>query len=205
VHASFGAHEVFADLLTPEGVLGNIKPDDQAQLDITRGQQVLLCLSQADVGQSVIVQLGVVLGVEAIEGTDALINRTASLKREGPGGVLVKIAKAQQDNRFDLPTIGLDTVKACQAAGLRGIAVEAGRSLCLERDAVIAAANAAGIFVIGLKIDKGNANADNQLFFLIAGEASGDLLGSTLIRALKRKILPRVSWVSAVHVCVPKV
>jgi hypothetical protein len=80
------------------------------------------------------------------------------LKRDGAGGVLVKIAKAQQDNRFDLPTIGTETVKACQIAGVRGIAVEAGRSLCLERDAVIAQANAAGIFVIGIKADKDHKN-----------------------------------------------
>lgn len=145
-----GAHEIFADMLTPRGVLGAVTPDAQAENDIRRGLEVVRTLGAADVGQAAVIQQGLVLAVEAIEGTDAMITRAALLKREGVGGVLVKLAKPQQDHRFDLPTIGTDTVKACQAAGLRGIAVEAERSLCLDRAAVIRAAEAAGIFIIGV-------------------------------------------------------
>jgi len=106
-----------------------------------------------DIGQAVVVQQGMVLGVEAIEGTDVLIERTASLRREGPGGVLVKLAKPQQDNRFDLPTAGPDTVERMKQAGLRGLAIQAGRSLLVERQKTVAMADEAGIFIIGLTLD----------------------------------------------------
>jgi DUF1009 family protein len=141
--------DVFKDLLTPAGQMGGIAPDEDAQKDIARGIDVAKALGQLDVGQSVIVQQGMVLGVEAIEGTDALIARAAGLKREGAGGVLIKIAKPQQDNRYDLPTIGPDTIAAMAKAGLRGVALEAGRSLLIEREKTIAAADAAGIFIVG--------------------------------------------------------
>lgn len=144
-----GVQDVFKDLLTPEGQLGKVAPDEDAQKDIVRGVDVAKALGQLDVGQAVIVQQGMVLGVEAIEGTDALIARAAGLKREGMGGVLIKIAKPQQDNRYDLPTIGPDTIAAMAKAGLRGVALEAGRSLLIEREKTIAAADAASIFIIG--------------------------------------------------------
>jgi DUF1009 family protein len=108
-------------------------------------------LGRLDAGQSVVVQQGIVLGVEAIEGTDELIRRSGALRREGPGGVLVKRAKPQQDDRFDLPAIGPDTVAAAVDAGLRGIAVQAGRSLIIDREATLQAADAAGLFVTGVE------------------------------------------------------
>jgi DUF1009 family protein len=148
-----GAHDVFADLLTPEGQLGTIVPDEDAQKDIARGIEVARMLGQLDVGQSVIVQQGIVLGVEAIEGTDALIARSVHLRREGPGGVLVKIAKPQQDNRYDLPTVGPDTITAAAKAGLGGIILEAGRSLLIAREKTIALADKAGIFITSLKLN----------------------------------------------------
>jgi len=98
-----------------------------------------------------VVQQGLVLGVEAIEGTDALIARAGYLRREGLGGVLVKLAKPQQDNRYDLPTIGADTITAAAQAGLCGIVIEAGRSFLVEREKTIMMADAAGIFVVGRK------------------------------------------------------
>jgi DUF1009 family protein len=97
----------------------------------------------------VVVQQGIVLGVEADEGTDALIERTATLSRKGPGGVLVKCRKPQQDSRVDLPSIGPGTVARARDAGLRGIAVEAGATLVIERAAVTREADAAGVFVFG--------------------------------------------------------
>jgi DUF1009 family protein len=96
------------------------------------------------------VQHGVVLGVEAIEGTDRLLERCASLRRDGPGGVLVKLAKPGQERRVDLPTIGVETIARCATAGLRGIAGEAGGTLIVDKDAVIAAADRAGLFLVGI-------------------------------------------------------
>lgn len=151
-----GAHEVFDGLLTPAGLLTDIGPDAQAEADIARGLDVARTLGVLDVGQSVVVQDGLVLGVEAIEGTDALIARAGSLARAGQGGVLVKLAKPQQDSRYDLPTIGPQTIRSLVAAGFAGLAVEEGRSLLLDRDATIAAANQAGLFIVGVRVGERN-------------------------------------------------
>jgi hypothetical protein len=113
---------------------------------------VARALGNVDVGQSVVVQHGIVLGVEAIEGTDALLTRCAALGRDGPGGVLVKVKKLAQEHRVDLPTIGVSTVQAAAAAGLRGIAIEAGVSLVVDQPAVTRAADEAGLFLIGITI-----------------------------------------------------
>jgi len=139
-----------ADALAPVGVLGAVAPDAVAEADIARGLDVAQALGRLDVGQSVVVQQGMVLGVEAIEGTDALIARCGRLRREGGGGVLVKIAKPGQDRRADLPTIGARTVSACAEAGLSGIAVAAGSTLLVDRAAIVAAADRAGLFVAGV-------------------------------------------------------
>jgi DUF1009 family protein len=148
-----GADDVFASLRTPDGRCGAHSPDAAAEVDIARAVAVLRALGPLDVGQAVVVQQGVVLGVEAIEGTDALLDRCASLRREGRGGVLVKIAKPGQERRVDLPTIGAATVSRAAAAGLRGIALEAGRSLIIDRAAVVRAADEAGLFVVGIRVD----------------------------------------------------
>ena len=103
-----------------------------------------------DIGQAVVVQQGLVLGVEAIEGTDGLLRRCAGLRRDGPGGVLVKTAKPDQEQRVDRPTIGVQTVILAVEAGLRGIAAEAGATLILDRAEVIHAADEAGLFVVGI-------------------------------------------------------
>lgn len=145
-----GAHEILGGILMKTGLLGTITPDTQAESDILRGVEVARLLGQADVGQSVIVQQGLVLGVEAIEGTDALIARCAILRREGAGAVLVKLAKPQQDERFDLPTIGPETILSAAKAGLCGIAVEAGRSLLIDREKVRELADQNGLFVLGI-------------------------------------------------------
>lgn len=145
-----GAHDILGGTVMKPGLLGHIAPDTQAEQDIARGIAVARALGMADVGQSVVVQQGLVLGVEAIEGTDALLTRCYSLKREGLGGVLVKCAKPQQDDRFDMPTIGPDTVRAAAAAGLCGIAVESGRTLLIDRDTTRQLADEAGLFIIGI-------------------------------------------------------
>ena len=146
-----GAHNLLESLLAPEGPWGKVAPDVQSRADIERALQVARALGTVDVGQAVVVQQGIVLGLEAAEGTDALIERAGRLQGEGPGGVLVKAAKPGQERRADLPTVGVATVRACARAGLRGIAVEAGMALVIDRAAVMAAADAAGLFVVGIQ------------------------------------------------------
>ncbi|MCC7167873.1 MAG: UDP-2,3-diacylglucosamine diphosphatase LpxI [Rhodospirillales bacterium] len=150
-----GVEDVLADLLAREGAYGRHKPNDEAWADIRRGVAVAQGLGRLDVGQAVVVQQGLVLGVEAVEGTDALLARVAGLKREGQGGALVKLAKPQQERRADLPTIGPVTVQAARHAGLIGIAVEAGRALVIDADQVIRLADEAGLFVIGIRVEGG--------------------------------------------------
>jgi hypothetical protein len=146
-----GADALLGGLKPAEGCLGRHRPDADAEADIARGVAVLAALGAADVGQAVVVQQGMVLGVEAIEGTDALIERCAGLRRDGPGGVLVKLAKPGQETRADLPTIGPDTVRRAAAAGLRGIAVGADAAIVIEREALVRLADEAGLFVIAVK------------------------------------------------------
>jgi DUF1009 family protein len=149
-----GAHELL-DVATsvPEGPLGRCRPSDDAAADIVRGMAIGRALGSLDIGQAVVVQQGLVLGVEAIEGTDALIRRCGGLRRNGPGGVLVKVQKPGQETRIDRPTVGPQTVRLAAEAGLQGIAVEAGATLLLDRDEVIRAADAAGLFVVGVRAE----------------------------------------------------
>ncbi|MGH6948843.1 MAG: LpxI family protein [Kiloniellales bacterium] len=146
-----GVDELIGGLLAPAGVWGRHSPDQQARADIERGLAVVRALGAVDVGQAAVVQQGLVLGVEAVEGTDVLLQRCAQLRRDGPGGVLVKISKPGQERRVDLPTIGLATIEGAAAAGLRGIAVEAGGTLVLERAAAVAAADDVELFLVGLE------------------------------------------------------
>jgi UDP-2,3-diacylglucosamine hydrolase len=144
--------DLLADTLAPEGAIGRHRPTPEHQSDIARGIEVARALGALDIGQAVVVQQGMVLGVEAIEGTDALIARAGALQREGQGGVLVKTAKPAQERRADLPTIGSLTVVAAAEANLSGIAVEAGSTLLLGRAAIAAAADARGLFVVGIRV-----------------------------------------------------
>lgn len=149
-----GAQEVMAELLVEPGPLTSRTPDEQARADIARGIAVVRALGGADVGQGCVVQQGMVLGLEAIEGTDAMLARCGALRREGPGGVLIKLMKPTQDRRVDMPVIGPDTVAYAAAAGLRGIAIQArfdqAGTIVLDRGATIAAAEAAGLFLLAI-------------------------------------------------------
>lgn len=148
-----GAHELLDEAASvPEGPLGGLAPSADAETDIARGVEIACVIGALDVGQAVVVQQGLVLGVEAIEGTDALLRRCAGLRRDGVGGVLVKVEKPGQERRIDRPTIGPQTIRLAAEAGLAGIAVEAGSTLLLDRDEVIRAADAAGMFVIGIRV-----------------------------------------------------
>jgi len=145
-----GAQAFLDDLFAPPGLMTKRAPDEQAMADIRRGIAVVRALGAVDVGQAAVVQQGLVLGVEAIEGTDELLRRCRDLAREGAGGVLVKLVKPGQSRLIDLPAIGLATVLEAQAAGLRGIAVEAGGTIILDRPAIAAAADEAGLFLIAI-------------------------------------------------------
>jgi len=145
-----GIHEVLPNLLVKEGVLTKCKPDKQALADIERGTEVALQLGHLDVGQSVIVQQGLVLGVEGIEGTDKLIERCGEYQRKGDGAVLIKLRKPQQDMRVDLPTIGCQTIEKLHKVGMRGVAIHAGNALIVDEAEVIALANKYKMFISGI-------------------------------------------------------
>ena len=148
-----GAHEVDPGLITTEGVLTAKKPSPENEEDLRYGIKAAKTLGALDIGQTAVVQQGVVLGLEAVEGTDALLKRCKDLRKKGRGGVLVKGCKPQQDNRLDLPTVGLRTVQLAYEAGLEGIAVEAGASLIVDREETVAAADKFGIFLKGYKAE----------------------------------------------------
>jgi DUF1009 family protein len=143
-----GAQEVLAGLLPPAALLAGPAPDELARADIQRGLAVCRALGVADVGQGCAVQQGLVLAVEAIEGTDAMLARAGALHRDGPGGVLVKCVKPGQSRLADLPTIGPRTVDGARDAGLRGLAFEANGTILLDRETTIARAAAAGLFLL---------------------------------------------------------
>jgi hypothetical protein len=148
-----GAHDIMSEALGPKGLLSKMAPDAQAMADIVRAIAVARALGAVDVGQGCVVQQGIVLAVEAAEGTDAMLARSGPLACSGPGGVLVKLVKPGQDRRADLPAIGPRTVRGAAEAGLRGIAFEAGGTILAERAAMIAEADAAGLFLLGLDPD----------------------------------------------------
>jgi DUF1009 family protein len=151
-----GIKDVAPDLLMPEGCLTLKSPDEGSTADIARGREVLRALSPFDIGQGAVVIDGHVVAVEDIEGTDGLLARVARLRAEGrirakaPRGVLVKAPKNGQDLRFDLPTVGPRTIEGAAAAQLAGIAIVAGNTIVVEPQIMIAAADAAGLFVTGL-------------------------------------------------------
>jgi len=151
-----GLKEVAPDLLMPEGCVTRTLPGQDAAVDIAKGRDVLRALSPFDIGQAVIVIDGHVVGVEGIEGTDELLARIASLRAAGSirsakgRGVLVKAPKSGQDLRFDLPTIGSRTIEKAAAAALAGVAVLAGNTVVADAQAMIEAADKAGLFVTGL-------------------------------------------------------
>ena len=145
-----GADSVVPSLLATKGVYGKVVPRLSDLEDIRRGFDVAKILGKADVGQAVIVQQGLILAVEAIEGTAALIERSRDLKRDGGGGVLVKVVKPGQERRADLPTVGPQTVQAIYNAGFKGIAVEAGSVLLVDASQTAQLADELDIFVVGV-------------------------------------------------------
>jgi hypothetical protein len=152
-----GAHEVAAGLTLTAGSLGRVRPDAACLADVARAVEVARALGRLDIGQGAVVCDGLVLAVEAQEGTDAMLARVAGLPaalRGAPGaprGVLAKAPKPIQELRVDMPVIGVRTLEGAAAAGLAGVAGEAGAVLVIDRAAVIARADALGLFVLGVE------------------------------------------------------
>jgi len=147
--------EVLSDLLAPAGVLTRAAPGEADRADAERAARIVAALGAVDVGQAAVVAQGICLGVESIQGTDALLDFVRVSRANflpdpgGARGLLFKGPKPGQDRRMDLPAIGTGTVAAVAAAGLAGIVVQAGGTLVVGREATVAAADAAGIFLWG--------------------------------------------------------
>ena len=151
-----GADQVVADLAIGEGPLGRIAPTEAHRLDIDTAVRAARALGNQDIGQAAVSARGLVLAMEAAEGTAALLRRVADLPIElrgttdAPVGVLAKVPKSRQDRRVDLPTIGVDTVTAVASAGLAGIVGEARSLLVIDREATVRMADELGVFIAGL-------------------------------------------------------
>ncbi|GIW99187.1 MAG: hypothetical protein KatS3mg111_2520 [Pirellulaceae bacterium] len=154
-------HQTAANLLVPCGCLTKRRPNRKEWQDIQFGWSIARDMGRLDIGQSITVKDQIVLGVEAIEGTDALIARTGQLCPRG-GFCLIKNAKPQQDMRFDVPTIGARTVQQMARAGGRVIAVEAGKTIFVERAQTIRAADRLGIALVAVREENGMLLADRQ-------------------------------------------
>lgn len=140
-------------LLVEEGALARLNPQDADWVDIEFGVKVSQEIGALDIGQSVIVQNGMVVGVEAVEGTDALIERCADLQQKGRGGILVKTRKPQQDKALDMPTIGVQTIINAHKAGLAGIVLHADNVIVVDMKTVAKYADKYKLFIVGVPID----------------------------------------------------
>ena len=157
-HRVLGVHEAAPDLLCPEGRLGRLGPDTEADASIRTGRGVLDALSPYDLGQAVAVSGERVIAVEGPEGTDRMLARARALGRKPfgrgralPATVLVKAPKLGQDLRIDLPAIGPRTVRNAAAAGCVGLALEAGGTLVIDRVATAEEADRLGLFLVGYR------------------------------------------------------
>lgn len=134
------------DSLAQSGLIAGPKLSGREEEDVDLGWKITKEIARLDIGQTVIVKNGTILAVEAFEGTNDAIKRGGALASEG--AVMIKVAKPNQDMRFDVPVIGLETIRIATEVKLRVIAVEAGRTLLLERDAIVDLANRAKITII---------------------------------------------------------
>ncbi|MGR3455976.1 LpxI family protein [Pseudooceanicola sp.] len=146
-----GAHEVVPGLTAEPGLLAGPSPDKDALADAAKATEILTALAPLDLGQGAVVAGGLCLGIEALQGTDAMLAAVAATepaKRPRARGVLVKLPKVGQDLRVDMPAIGPGTVQAAARAGLGGIVIAAGQVLLIEREALLATAEREGLFLL---------------------------------------------------------
>lgn len=139
--------ELLADLLARPGVMTRLAPTAAMTADFEFGYPVADTIGGLDIGQTIVVKDRAVVAVEAMEGTDEAIARGGTLA--GPGARIVKVAKPRQDMRFDVPVVGIATIDAMRAAGADGLSIDAGRTLMLDGDDFLRAADEAGIVVVG--------------------------------------------------------
>ena len=142
--------ELLQPLLAPAGTLGTRAPSEQEQADFAFGYRMADAIAALDIGQSVAVKEGAVVAVEAMEGTDEMLRRAGQLA--GPGLRLVKVAKPDQDMRFDVPVIGVRTIDVLREVGATAVSVDAGRTLLIDGPAVVEAANASGLAIVGRRV-----------------------------------------------------
>lgn len=143
-------HDILPDLPAPPGVHSRALPDDRDRADAARAAAIVAAMGAADVGQAAVVAGGICLGLESIQGTDAMLAFVAATDpglRPRAKGVLYKAPKPNQDRRMDLPAIGPGTLENAARAGLAGVVVEAGGVMILDRPATLAAADAHGLFL----------------------------------------------------------
>ena len=168
-----GAEEVVSEVVAETGPMGAYAPDKEDLGDLGKAARIIAALGPFDVGQAAVVAAGHALAVEAAEGTDAMLDRCAALRAASQGGggrpgeaaaetarcgVLMKRPKPGQELRIDLPVIGPETIRRAQAAGLRGVAVEAGVAIVIDRDEVVRLADEAGLFVYGFTPEEARAD-----------------------------------------------
>ena len=139
--------DLLADLLARPGVLTRTAPSAAMSADFAFGYPIADAIGGLDIGQTIVVKDRAVVAVEAMEGTDEAILRAGQLA--GPGARVVKVAKPRQDMRFDVPVVGLTTIETLRTAGIDGLSIDAGRTLVLDGDDFIRAADEAGIVVVG--------------------------------------------------------
>lgn len=144
-----GVHEVMPELLAPEGVLGGFSPSDADQISIRTAVGAAKNLGAKDIGQAAVARAERIVALEERAGTDAMLTNLQG-NADANGAVLAKMCKPDQERRADLPAIGVATLENAARAGLRGVVVEAGGALIINRAAVIAAADRTGLFVIGV-------------------------------------------------------
>jgi DUF1009 family protein len=155
-------HKDGVELLDPRPFLGDAvpqpgnltrgKPTSDQQDDIAFGLKIAKAVSALDIGQTVVVKQGTVLAVEGFEGTDECIKRGGALAGDKGGAVVVKVSKPNQDFRFDIPCIGQRTIESCATGNIAVLAIEAGRSLLLDKDSLLRAADARGLRLVAVAV-----------------------------------------------------
>lgn len=156
-----GSHEIVPNLLAPSGVITGKFSKRATMPAVLLAVEAAKTIGELDIGQAAIAEDGRVVALEALEGTDAMLERVASLRSSGrlnsnpKMGLLAKMLKPKQDMRADLPAIGPKTITKAAKAGLKGIVIEAGKSLILDRDATVAKAKELNIFIYGYEYESG--------------------------------------------------